>query len=320
MLKSMEAIPLPNKVQLVEQNGNRYVFAMDPLYPGYGVTIGNALRRVLLSSMPGAAVTAVKIKWVDHEFSTVPNIKEDVIELILNLKQLRLKMHGSEPIRLFLKKKGEGAATAGDIKETDQVEIMNKDLHIATLDNKASDLDMEIIVQPGRGYVPVEMRENEKLEIGMIAVDAIYTPIKNINFEVTNTRVGQLTNFDKLTVTLETDGTITGEDALNIAALILVDHFRMLVTDESAISHGPFGAGSSLVEAAEDVEMPVAEEPQGTLIKDLNFSARSQNALEKNGITTLEQLQALNAEQIKNLDGLGEKSVKEVLAAIGLAE
>jgi DNA-directed RNA polymerase subunit alpha len=320
MLKSMEAIPLPNKVQLVEQNGNRYVFAMDPLYPGYGVTIGNALRRVLLSSMPGAAVTAVKIKWVDHEFSTVPNIKEDVIELILNLKQLRLKMHSSEPVRLFLKKKGEGAATAADIKETDQVEIMNKDLHIATLDNKASDLDMEIIVQPGRGYVPVEMRENEKLEIGMIAVDAIYTPIKNINFEVTNTRVGQLTNFDKLTVTLETDGTITGEEALNIAALILVDHFRMLVTDESAISHGPFGASGALIGAAEDEEMPVAEEPPGTLIKDLNFSARSQNALEKNGITTLEQLQVLSVDQIKNLDGLGEKSVKEVLAAIGLAE
>lgn len=320
----MEAIPLPNKVQLVEQNGNRYVFAMDPLYPGYGVTIGNALRRVLLSSMPGAAVTAVKIKWVDHEFSTVPNIKEDVIELILNLKQLRLKIHGSEPVRLFLKKKGDGEATAADIKETDQVEIMNKGLHIATLDSKAADLDMEIIVQPGRGYVPVELRENEKLEIGMIAVDAIYTPIKNINFEVTNTRVGQLTNFDKLTVTLETDGTITGEEALNIAALILVDHFKMLVTDESALSDGLFPSesfNSSEGGSADSEDIaPIAEAVQGTPIKELGFSARSQNALEKNGIITLEQLQALNVDEIKNLDGLGEKSLKEVLAGIGITE
>src|ERR1700734_2265641 len=139
MLQTMEAIPLPNKAQLVEQDGNRYVYALEPLYPGYGMTIGDTFRRVMLSSMPGAAVTAVKIKWVDHEFSTIPNIKEDVIEIILSLKQLHLKLHGNEPVRLTLKKKGDGVATAADITENSQVEIFNKDMHIATLDGKTAD-------------------------------------------------------------------------------------------------------------------------------------------------------------------------------------
>jgi len=311
----MEAIPLPNKVKLVEQNGKKYVFDMEPLYPGYGVTMGNAMRRVLLSSMPGAAVTAVKIKWVDHEFSTVPNIKEDVIEIILNLKQLRLRVHTSEPVRLTLNVKGDREATAADIKATDLVEIVNPELHIATLDNKSAELDLEIIVQQGRGYVPVEMRENEKQEIGMIAVDAIYTPVKNVNFEVTNVRVGQLTNFDKLTITLETDGTITGEEALNIASLILVDHFKMFIGDESLLQTVNVGQVAEFVPLQEE-----AVSKAETSIKELNLSVRSQNALEKNGIQTVEQLKAMSDEEFSNLEGMGEKSVKEVLAAIGRAE
>lgn len=316
-MQIMEAIPLPNKVQLVEQQGNRYVFAMEPLYPGYGMTIGNSLRRVLLSSMPGAAVTAVKIKWVDHEFSTVPNIKEDVIEIILNLKQLRVKMHTNEPVRLTLKKKGEGPATGADIKETDQVEVISKDLHIATLDNKNAELDMEIIVQQGRGYVPVEQREHEKLEVGMIAVDAIYTPVRNVNFDITNVRVGQLTNFDKLTVTLETDGSITGEEVLNIAALILVDHFKMLVTDESVAPASRAALPASATQAESAAAEPVS---LGTPVTELNLSARAQNALEKNGITTIEQLRGMSREDIASLDGMGEKSVNEVIAAVNPQE
>lgn len=288
---------------------------MEPLYPGYGVTMGNAMRRVLLSSMPGAAVTAVKIKWVDHEFSTVPNIKEDVIEIILNLKQLRLRVHTSEPVRLTLNVKGDREATAADIKATDLVEIVNPELHIATLDNKSAELDLEIIVQQGRGYVPVEMRENEKQEIGMIAVDAIYTPVKNVNFEVTNVRVGQLTNFDKLTITLETDGTITGEEALNIASLILVDHFKMFIGDESLLQTVNVGQVAEFVPLQEE-----AVSKAETSIKELNLSVRSQNALEKNGIQTVEQLKAMSDEEFSNLEGMGEKSVKEVLAAIGRAE
>ncbi len=311
----METIPLPNQVSLVNQEENHYDFVMEPLYPGYGVTIGNALRRVLLSSMPGAAVIAVKMKWVDHEFSTIPNIKEDVIEIILNLKQLRLKVHTEEPVRLSLKVKGEKVVTAADIKETDLVEIVNKDLHIATLDNKNAEMDMELIVQQGRGYVPVEQRENEKLEIGMIAVDAIYTPIKNANFDVENVRVGQMTNFDKLKISMETDGTITGQEAINIAAHILVDHFGMLVNDANIPANA---ISSPKIQAIEAPEV-MAEEPEaaGTPVKSLNLSVRAQNALEKNGVVTVEELEAMTAEQIQNLDGLGEKSVNEILEVLG---
>lgn len=310
----MEAIPLPNQVSLVEQEGNRYKFVMEPLYTGYGVTIGNALRRVLLSSMPGAAVIAMKTKWVDHEFSTIPNVKEDVVELILNLKQLRLKVHTDEPVRLTLKAKGERAVTAADIKETDLVEIVNKDLYIATLDNKNAELEIELIVQQGRGYVPVEMREGEKLEIGMIAIDAIYTPIKNVNFDITNVRVGQITNFDKLTLTMETDGTITGQEALNIAASILVDHFNMFINDSSVAANS---ISSDDTQAVIESEVPQAA---GTPISSLNLSVRSSNALQKNGITTVEELQRMTEEEIRSLDGLGEKSQNEVLEAIGKTE
>src|SRR5689334_10384816 len=168
----MEAIPLPNHSTIEDLGQNRYRLVLEPMYPGYGVTIGNAMRRVLLSSMPGAAVTAVKIKFVDHEFSTIPHVKEDVIQIILNLKQLRVKSFSSEPVKLSIKVKGEKVVTAADIKETDQVQVISKDLHIATLDNKNSELDMELIIEQGRGYLPVEARENQKLEVGMIAIDA----------------------------------------------------------------------------------------------------------------------------------------------------
>ncbi len=321
----MEAIPLPNQVSLVEKNGNRYVFAMEPLYPGYGVTIGNALRRVLLSSMPGAAVTAVKIKWVDHEFSTIPNVKEDVIAIILALKQLRLRMHTEEPVRLSIKVKGDRPVTAADIKKTDLVDIINTDLHIATLDNKNGEFDLEMIVQQGRGYVPVEMRENEKLEIGMIAVDAIFTPIKNVNFEVTNVRVGQITNFDKVTLTMETDGTIDGEEALNIAGHILVDHFQMLINDGLSSGQAISSPKTLELSGGETAGEPMPAEAgavssEETPIKSLNLSVRAQNALEKNGVLTVEQLNRLSASEIQNMDGLGDKSVKEILEAIGKTE
>ncbi|MDB4940094.1 MAG: DNA-directed polymerase subunit alpha [Candidatus Doudnabacteria bacterium] len=316
----MEAVPLPNQVSLVSQEGDMYNFVMEPLYPGYGVTIGNTLRRVLLSSMPGAAVVAVKMKWVDHEFSTIPNIKEDVIEIILNLKNLRLKVHTEEPVRLSLKVKGEKVVTSADIKETDLVEIVNKDLHIATLDNKNAELDMELIVQQGRGYVPVEQRENEKLEIGMIAVDAIYTPIKNVNYDVENVRVGQMTNFDRLKLSMETDGTITGQEALNIAAHILVDHFGMFINDASIAANAVSSPKAEISAPEAFVAEPEAESTVasvGTPVKSLNLSVRAQNALEKNAVNSVEELEAMSAEDIKNLDGLGEKSVNEILEVLG---
>ncbi len=322
----MEQIPLPNQAEIKQLEGNTYELTLEPLYPGYGVTIGNAMRRVLLSSMPGAAVTGVKIKYVDHEFSTIPNVKEDVIQIILSLKQLRLRSFSAEPVRLSLKKKGDGKVTAGDITETDQVEISNKDLYLCTLDNKNADLDMELIVEQGRGYVPVEGRENRSTEAGMLAVDAIYTPVKSVFYDVTNVRVGQITNFDKLTLHIETDGTMTGQEAMDIASHILVDHFSMMFSGMG--NRMSELAAATLAEAqADDIETPADEaaqqqligssEPSGRSLDELNLSNRAKNALTKNGITTVEALEGLSNDEINNMAGLGDKTIAEIMDVLG---
>jgi DNA-directed RNA polymerase subunit alpha len=309
----MEAIQLPNHAKVADLGNNKYSVVLEPLYPGYGVTIGNAMRRVLLSSMPGAAVTAVKIKFVDHEFSTIPNVKEDVIQIILNLKLLRLKSFSSEPVKVMIKVKGEKIVTAADIKETDQVQVINKDLHIATLDNKNAEFDAELTVEQGRGYVPVEARENQKKEVGVIAIDSIFTPVKSVHFDVSNVRVGQLTNFDKLEVVMETDGSVTGQEAMDIAAHILVDHFTMM-----------FAAGFTPVAPKEITAEPEAmgEESENEVmgeseIEMSTLSTRAKNALVKNKISTMEQLKALSDEQISNLDGLGDKTITEIKEFLG---
>lgn len=227
----MEELLLPSKIELVPGENERIAtLVVEPCYHGYGTTIGNAIRRVLLSSLPGAAVTAVKIKNAQHEFSGVEGVKEDVLEIVLNLKQLRMRVFTDEPVRLKLHAKGEKAATAADIEASSDVEIVNKDLHIAQLTDKKSELEMEIFVGKGRGYVPTEERASEKSELGVIAIDAIYTPIREVGFRVDNTRVGQITNYDKLVLTIETDGTITPEAALSQSVKILLDHFNLLTT------------------------------------------------------------------------------------------
>lgn len=311
----MDAIPLPNQAKVADLGQNKYSVVLEPLYPGYGVTIGNAMRRVLLSSMPGAAVTAVKIKFVDHEFSTIPNVKEDVIQIILSLKQLRLRSFSAEPVKLNIKVKGEKVVTAADIKETDQVQIMNKDLHIATLDSKAAELDMELTVEQGRGYVPVESRENLKLEVGVIAIDSIFTPIKSVHFDVSNVRVGQLTNFDKLEIVMETDGTITGQEAVDIASHILVDHFTMMFTNTLAKIEPTAELSTQILEpqANELADVPAQENE----IQNSTLSTRAKNALTKNGIVTMAALTALDDGQITNLSGLGEKTITEILEFLG---
>ncbi|MFA5991701.1 MAG: DNA-directed RNA polymerase subunit alpha [Candidatus Doudnabacteria bacterium] len=311
----MEVIPLPNHGRVTDLGNNKYSLILEPLYPGYGVTIGNTMRRVLLSSLPGAAVTAVKIKFVDHEFSTIPNVKEDVIQIILNLKLLRVKSYSNEPVKVSLKSKGEGVVTAADIKETDQVQIINKDLHIATLDNKNSEFDMELTIEQGRGYVPVEARENQKLELGVIGVDAIFTPIKAVHFDVSNVRVGQLTNFDKLEVVMETDGTMTGQEAVDIAAHILVDHFSMVFANDFD-KNGVIPAEEAV--ATEEIAAPEQLNSQGeNEIESSTLSTRAKNALVKNSITSMSALQALSTEEINNLSGLGDKTIKEILEFLG---
>lgn len=211
----------------VARDGNYASFEIEPLAPGYGVTLANSLRRVLLASLPGAAVTSVRIDGVTHEFSTLPGVTEDVVEIILNLKGLRLKIMTDEPVTLILDKKGPSVVTAADFKKNPDVEIMNPDLHIATLDKKGR-LSLEATCEKGRGYVTTEMRRDDKLPLGTIAIDSIFTPIKKVHYEVENTRVGRMTNFDKILLDITTDDTIDPHEALKQTAQILIDHFSIL--------------------------------------------------------------------------------------------
>jgi DNA-directed RNA polymerase subunit alpha len=225
----MEELLLPSKIELMPGENDRIAtLVVEPCYHGYGTTIGNALRRTLLSSLPGAAVVAVKIKDVQHEFMAMNGVKEDVLEVVLNLKQLRMRLFSDEPVRLKLSAKGDGKVTAKDIEKNSEVEIVNPDLHIATLTDKKSELEMEIFVGKGRGYVPIEERAKDKAELGVIAIDAVYSPVREVGYRVENTRVGQITNFDRLVMNIETDGTITPSEAVDMAVKILLDHFTLL--------------------------------------------------------------------------------------------
>ncbi|MCC7288793.1 DNA-directed RNA polymerase subunit alpha [bacterium] len=288
----------------VKTEGNTTVFAVEPLFPGYGMTLGNSMRRVLLSSLAGAAVTAVKIEGVSHEFSTIKGVQEDVIEIILNLKQLRLKYHENDVIYLSLSKTGTGEVKASDIKAPSSVEIANPDLVIAHIDGAKAKLEMEIRVEQGRGYVPVENRSGEKLPVGMIAVDAIYTPIKRVRYSVENTRVGQMTNLDRLILEIETDGTITPKEAVMQSAEILVGHFQVLA------GHDVVSVGTEGVVTAEARNEANAA---GIMIDEVNLSQRTTNALLNNDIKTIKELTQLTRAELKELKGFGQKAQDEVI-------
>ncbi|MFH1575687.1 MAG: DNA-directed RNA polymerase subunit alpha [Candidatus Nealsonbacteria bacterium] len=249
-------IPLPSQSKIVKKQDNSAVFEIEGLYPGYGVTIGNSLRRVLLSSLPGSAVTQVKIRGAQHEFSTLPGVMEDVITILLNIKQFRFKLHTDEPQKALLSVKGIKKVKASDFKVPSQLDLVSKDVHLATLTTKSSSLDIEILVENGLGYEPVESRKMGKLEIGTIAVDSIFTPVRKVSYRVENMRVGEKTDFDKLILELETDGTLTPEEVFFQATDILVKHFALLQ------------------ESFKEVEKPIAEAP---VIKK-----KSKKSIEKN--------------------------------------
>lgn len=221
-------IPLPSQPKIIEKKDNSAIFVIEALCPGYGVTIGNALRRVLLSSLPGAAVTQVKIKGVQHEFATIPGVLEDMVTILLNLKQLRFKLYTEEPQKATLKVKGEKEVKGSDFDLPSQVELANKDAYLATLTDKKAEIEMEIIIEKGLGYEPVEIRKKGKLELGTIAIDAIFTPVRKVSYRVENMRVGEKTDFDRLLLELETDGTVTPEEALRQALEILISHFSLI--------------------------------------------------------------------------------------------
>lgn len=228
----MQPIPTPTRIEFIKETDYKGDFIIEPLYPGYGLTLGNSLRRILLSSIPSAAITSVKITGVDHEFSALPYVREDIVDILLNIKQVHLSIDGdvnpAEPLKITLKKTGEGKVTAGDFDCPTQVSIANKNLFLATLTDKAASLEMECIVEKGMGYVPIENRVTSDLDIGHIAVDAIYTPINYVNFRTENVRVGEMTNWDKLILSLETNGTVTCEEAFNLSVSILKEQVNSL--------------------------------------------------------------------------------------------
>lgn len=254
----MEDILLPSKIEIIpSERDNESILVMEPFFHGYGHTVGNALRRVLLSSLQGAAVIAVKIKGASHEFQAIPNVKEDVLEIILNLKQLRMKVFSDEPVKLTLHAKGDKKVTGKDIMANSDVEIANPGLHIATLTDKSGELEMEITVAKGRGYVATEERGKERGELGTIAVDALYSPIRSVGYKVDDVRVGQVTNYDKLTLTIETDGTVDADEAIRQSAKILIDHFALLTTLNAG--EAPAKAEKGDEEESEEKEEPAAE-------------------------------------------------------------
>ena len=294
-------IPLPLQPKIIEKKGNKTLFQLEALYPGYGVTVGNSLRRVLLSSLSGAAVTQVKIKGIQHEFSTIPGVLEDVITIMLNLKQLRFKLFSDEPQKATLKVKGEKEVRAADFKLPSQVALINKTCHIANLTSKLVELEMEIQIEKGIGYSPRELRKKEKLEIGEIPLDAIFTPVKRVSYRTENMRVGERTDFDRLFLEIETDGTIAPEEALFQASEILLKHFSLIAESFKKTELKKEGKPLELKEDLLKIK-----------IEDLKFSTRTFNALLKNNIKTLEGIVRKSEESLLELEGMGEKGVKEI--------
>lgn len=287
-------------------------YVVEPLERGYGTTLGNSLRRVLLSSLPGTAVTAIRIAGIQHEFSTIPGVKEDVTEIVLNIKRLIARLHSDEPKTIYIEATGECEVTAANIRPDGDVEILNPELHIATLGPGAS-LNMELTLDHGRGYVTAEKNKNPQAGIGTIPVDSIYTPVLKVNYAVENTRVGNQTDFDKLTIEVWTDRTITPRDALSLGAKILVDHFT-LFTDLS----DTIGTKSTVVEKVEAQRDKVLE----MTIEELDLSVRSFNCLKRANINTVEDLISKTEDEMIKVRNLGRKSLEEVehkLAMMGLS-
>lgn len=288
---------------------NTTTFTIRPYHPGYGPTVANALRRVLLSSLPGAAITQMKVEKADHEFSAAAGVKEDLLSIMLNLKGVRLSSTSDEPIEIRLNVSGEKKVTAGDFDTPPEVTIANPDHHIATLTEKDAKLDIICTVERGRGYVPSETQNTKERPIGTVALDAVFTPVERVSFTVENVRVGQATDYHSLQLTIKTDGTIAPKEALQQAASILRDHFNELTSE--------FPQKLTAVRPKEEVPMPAEEEveaPENTL-NLLQLPSRVHNALERVGITTVEQVMELSDEQIQDIPGLGAKAIEDVKQA-----
>ena len=293
-------------------NDNMYAkFVCEPLERGYGITLGNSLRRILLSSLPGAAITSIKVDGVQHEFTTIPGIVEDVVEIILNLKNVRLKIHDNEEKSLRIDVDGEGEVTAADIVGDANVEVLNPDLHICTI-AEGGKLHMELTANRGRGYNPSSKNKNPNQPIGVIAIDSIYTPVKKVNFYGENTRVGQITDYDKLPIELWTDGSLNPDEALSLAAKVMNEHLALFIDLSEATKNTEI-----MVEKEESKKEKVLE----TTIEELDLSVRSYNCLKRAGIINVEDLTNKTEEDMMKVRNLGRKSLEEVtnkLHSLGL--
>lgn len=306
-------VVLPSKPKIVLEKDFLGVYEIDGLYPGYGHTLGNSLRRIILSSLPGAAITHIKIDGVSHEFSTIQGVKEDVITLILNLKRLRIKMLTSEPQTLSIKVKGVKDVTGADITIPGQVEILNPELHIASVTDKTTELAIDITVAQGLGYVSKDVLQKERVDIGTIALDATFTPIRRVNYEVENMRVGDRTDFNRLKITVETDGTITPHEALERSIAIMINQLKAIVgfKEEEIIAPTP----------VEKVEAPAPKKELDTeflktRIESLNLSQRTTNALNGANIRTVGGLVRKKEVDVENIEGLGPKGLQEIRKAL----
>lgn len=304
---------LPSKPRVISEDSISGVYEIDGLYPGYGHTLGNSLRRIVLSSLPGAAITAVKIEGVSHEFSTIQGVKEDVITILLNLKKVRFKMLTDEPQTVTLSVKGPKAVTAADIKVPGQVEVLSRDAHIATITDKGTTLMIEMKIEKGLGYVSKEVLQKEKVDIGVIAVDAIFTPIRRVNYEVENMRVGNRTDHNRLKISLETDGTLTPREALEKSIEIMINQLKAIVgfkEEEIPVSEE---YGGEAVEPKGDQ----GEDTAKLKIESLDLSTRTANALAAANIKTVGGLSRKREEDLLELEGLGEKGIQEIKRALG---
>ncbi|MFR5932684.1 MAG: DNA-directed RNA polymerase subunit alpha [Oscillospiraceae bacterium] len=300
------------KIERVELNEDYGKFVVEPLERGFGITLGNSLRRVLLSSLPGVAVSSVKIDGVLHEFSTIPGVREDVTEIVLNLKDLCIKMHGTGPKKVIVDAAGACEVTAGDMIVDSDIEVVNPQLHLATLDEGAR-LYMEIILESGRGYVPADRNKRPDMPIGQIAVDSIFTPIRKVNFTVEDTRIGQITDYDKLNLEVWTDGTIKPDEAVSLAAKILTEHLALFINLTEHVQ-----GVEIMVEKEEDKKEKILE----MTIEELDLSVRSYNCLKRAGINTVDELVQRNEEEMMKVRNLGRKSLEEVqqkLLGLGLS-
>lgn len=304
-------VALPSKPRVVKEEDFQGIYEIDGLYPGYGHTLGNSLRRIILSSLPGAAITHVKIDGVKHEFDTIDGVKEDVITILLNLKRVRLALHSDEPISMTLKSDKVGIVTAGSIKAPSQIEILSPELPIAEITAKGVNLEMEITVSRGLGYVPREIHQKEKVEIGAIAMDAVFTPIRRANYEVENMRVGDRTDYNRLRLFIETDGSVTPREAMENSIEIMI-HQLKAITGFKDSTEEPSIKEEKVVPESTEVDPDVLK----TRIENLELSSRTQTALEEASIRTVGGLVRKKKDDILSLDGIGPKGLDEIVGLL----